>query len=473
MRHSPLDGGSGRTTEPDAGIRVTALDTVPDLAELHRSDPSDYPYLLKSVSSADAQTGCDVLFCRPTGILRLDWQRDAFVLSASGSAPSPDGVNFLAALNNWFADEAHQGPAHALPFVGGWFLYLGYELAAQIEPVLKLPMSNSEPIAVACRVVEAIVVVHDAQGRTAFHVREVGAEGPVVFDAINATKSSIPAQREPVQVVMTESPPDAFTDAVQAALDAIGEGQVYQANLSRSWSGRMQGGASLDLFDRLCAVNPAPFAGLADFGDFKVISSSPERLVQVSQRRVSARPIAGTRPRGRTAAEDQALVSELLGTPKEQAEHVMLIDLARNDLGRVCQAGSVHVDEYMSIESYAHVHHIVSNVTGELLDTAGPGEVIASVFPGGTITGCPKVRCMQLIADLEGEPRGAYTGSIGYLNLNGDMDLNILIRTFSWRAGQLSCRAGAGIVADSRPIRELDETRHKARGLLRAVGGES
>ena len=184
---------------------------------------------------------------------------------------------------------------------------------------------------------------------------------------------------------------------------------------------------------------------------------------------ISTRPIAGTRPRGEDERSDQGLARELRAHPKEQAEHVMLIDLERNDLGRICEPGSVEVDEFMVLESYAHVHHIVSNVRGRLRSDISPGQVIAAVFPGGTITGCPKVRCMQIIGELEGEARGAYTGSLGYLNRDGSMDLNILIRSMEFRADSLVLRAGAGIVADSIPERELEETRAKARGVLRAL----
>jgi anthranilate synthase component I len=203
-----------------------------------------------------------------------------------------------------------------------------------------------------------------------------------------------------------------------------------------------------------------------------VASSSPERLVSVRDGWVATRPIAGTRPRGTDSASDIDLARELHAHPKERAEHVMLIDLERNDLGRVCEAGTVHVDEFMTIESYAHVHHIVSNVRGRLRSDVTPGQVLAAVFPGGTITGCPKVRCMQIIAELEGTPRGAYTGSLGYLNRDGSMDSNILIRSLEIRGSEVALRAGAGIVADSIPERELDEARAKARGVLRALSEE-
>ncbi len=191
--------------------------------------------------------------------------------------------------------------------------------------------------------------------------------------------------------------------------------------------------------------------------------------MRVRGRQVDTRPIAGTRPR--LGGIDSRSIVELTGSAKERAEHVMLIDLERNDLGRICEPGTVHVDEFMVVESYAHVHHIVSNVSGRLRAEVAPGDVVRALFPGGTITGCPKVRCMQLIGDLEGVGRGAYTGAMGYLARDGSLDLNILIRTMTLHEGRLEWRAGAGIVADSEPQRELEETRAKARGLLRSVGG--
>ena len=193
------------------------------------------------------------------------------------------------------------------------------------------------------------------------------------------------------------------------------------------------------------------------------------RLLSVRGGVASTRPIAGTRPRSENDARDNSLSAELFSHPKELAEHVMLIDLERNDLGRVCDAGTVEVDEMMVLESYAHVHHIVSNVKGRLRDDVMPGQAIAAVFPGGSITGCPKIRCMEIIAELEQEPRGAYTGSFGYLNRDGSLDLNILIRTMVKQGNKLTFRAGAGIVADSDPCAELEETRAKAKGLLKAL----
>jgi anthranilate synthase component 1 len=227
------------------------------------------------------------------------------------------------------------------------------------------------------------------------------------------------------------------------------------------------------LYRALRRANPAPFAALAELGEFAVLSSSPERLLQVRGRTASTRPIAGTRPRGSDAAADAALKHELTLNEKERAEHVMLVDLERNDLGRICAGGTVEVDEYMIVETYATVHHIVSNVRGRLREDVTPGQAIAAVFPGGTITGCPKVRCMQILAGLEREPRDAYTGSLGYLGRDGAMDLNILIRTLTLRYGEIGFRTGAGIVADSTAEAELAETRAKAHGILKALGEAS
>ncbi len=261
-----------------------------------------------------------------------------------------------------------------------------------------------------------------------------------------------------------------FLDGVARIHEHLRAGDVFQVNLSREWRARCAAkpGAA-ELYVALRRANPAPFAGLLQMDDWAIASSSPERLIEIRGDLAQTRPIAGTRPRD---GDDVIKLRELIGHPKERAEHVMLIDLERNDLGRICEPGSVVVDELMALESYAHVHHIVSNVSGRLRAGTTPGEAIGAVFPGGTITGCPKVRCMQIIADLERCGRGAYTGSFGYLNRDGDLDLNILIRTLTLHGDAVSLRAGAGIVADSVAARELDETRAKARGMLRALGSE-
>jgi anthranilate/para-aminobenzoate synthase component I len=218
-------------------------------------------------------------------------------------------------------------------------------------------------------------------------------------------------------------------------------------------------------------VNPSPFFGLFEAGDFSIVSGSPERLLRLDGRTLQTRPIAGTRRRGRDPRQDRELSAELLLSEKERAEHVMLVDLERNDLGRVCEFGSVHVDELMALENYSHVKHIVSNVRGMLREDLDACDALAACFPGGTITGAPKVRCAQIIDELENVARGPYTGSLGYFSFTGDMDFNILIRSLVVKDGFASLHAGAGIVSDSDPTREYHETLHKAEGVLEAVFG--
>jgi len=259
-----------------------------------------------------------------------------------------------------------------------------------------------------------------------------------------------------------------FETMVRRALAYIRAGDIFQANLSQRFTASWRGSA-FRLYQALRRINPSPFACFLSSEELSVVSCSPERLVRVQEGRADTRPIAGTRPRGMTPAEDALQSLELLLSEKERAEHVMLVDLARNDLGRVCAAGSVGVTELMALEAYSHVHHIVSDVSGELRPAVGAAEVIRALFPGGTITGCPKVRCMEIVRELEPVARGLYTGSLGYLGFDGTMDLNIAIRTMTIQQEQLSFHAGAGIVADSDPEREYHETLAKAAALRAAL----
>ncbi len=443
-----------------------------DLATLHRHNPKRYPFLLESVADGNALGRYDLLFAFPQATLRLD---------AGGALAGPEtGTDgFLAAFDRWQRAEAvAAGAAGDTPFAGGWFLMLGYELAAEIEPSLALATDPALPIAVATRI--PIAIIRDRRTRQAWIVAEA---------AFAAQAADVRADLERVEVHapdpdgllenslledgLVEDDPELFTSAVRQAQRHIVAGDIFQANLSRQWHGRLRPGVRpVDLYERLRRTNPAPFAGLAVFDDMAVISSSPERLLRIRDGFAETRPIAGTRPRRPGDAADEPDRADLLGDPKERAEHVMVIDLERNDLGRICRAGSVTVDEFMVMESYSHVHHIVSNISGCLSDSATPGQIIAAMFPGGSITGCPKVRCMQIISELEGRPRGVYTGAMGYMNRDGSGDLSILIRCMTVTGEKLSLATGCGIVTDSDPARELAETRAKARGLLLALGGD-
>ena len=439
-----------------------------DLLPLAAAHPERYPALLESVARGNDRARYDILFAFVQGEIRL---------GAGGRTCDAHGrvvaAGFLEALDEaWREQRCAHERSNELPFRGGWLLYLGYELAAEIEPSLRLPAPRDSalPTALALRCPAAIVVdhVHHCTVLVAEHGYGELLDTMQADLAASTDLSYAPAPIARAEVEDDE--PAHFLDGVERVHEHLRAGDVFQLNLSREWRARFgQAPPPAQLYGALRAANPAPFAGLLQQPDWAIASSSPERLIEIHGDRVQTRPIAGTRPRF-AGDDDAARVRELVGHPKERAEHVMLIDLERNDLGRICVPGSVIADEIMSVESYAHVHHIVSNVRGQLRAGTTPGQAIRAVFPGGTITGCPKVRCMQIIAELEGTGRGAYTGSLGYLNRDGDLDLNILIRSLTQQGDRVRFRAGAGIVADSDAARELDETRAKARGLLRALG---
>jgi anthranilate synthase component 1 len=385
---------------------------------------------------------------------------------------SAAATTFSGALDQWWRSLALplEVATAQWPFRGGWILYLAYEFARELEPTLTLPAAAADaPLAVAMRVPAALLL--DAASGRLNALAEPGSDS--LLDILEADCAryrghALDHEALPTAAILEDDPRE-FERAVTRAHEYIAAGDIYQANLSRRWRVRFEAPAApAAIYQQLRRANPAPFAAWADLPGLVLFSSSPERLVQVQGARIETRPIAGTRPRSRQLGADSAEQAGLLAHPKERAEHVMLIDLERNDLGRICQPGTVEVSEFMVTESYAHVHHIVSGVRGLLRPGLAPGAVLRALFPGGTITGCPKYRSMQIIGELEGAPRGAYTGSLGYLNRDGSMDLNILIRTLSASRGQLEFRAGAGIVADSNFARELEETRAKARGLLRA-----
>ena len=440
-----------------------------DLLPLARARPDRYPGLLESAAPGPSARW-DILFAFPEDCLMLG--DDGVVRDASGH---DRGARFLDALDAAWRAGCDGSLADAgLPFIGGWLLYLGYELAREVEPSLRLPAAQDTrmPVALALRCPAAILV--DRIGGCTWLVAEPGREGLLdtmrrdLEEAASNFDVPLPAMRE-----CREDDPRGFLDGVARVHEYLRAGDTFQVNLSRAWHARFDTApVPAALFAALRKANPAPFAGLLQQPGWSIASSSPERLLDVRGGIAQTRPIAGTRPR--IAGEDDAArMAELLGHAKERAEHVMLVDLERNDLGRVCEPGSVHVDEMMVVESFAHVHHIVSNVRGRLRPEVTPGQAIAALFPGGTITGCPKVRCMQIIAGLEGVARGAYTGSLGYLSRNGNLDLNILIRTMVLEDDRLGFRAGAGIVVNSEAEHELAETRAKAHGLLRALGRDA
>ncbi|MBL8864365.1 MAG: aminodeoxychorismate synthase component I, partial [Planctomycetia bacterium] len=275
----------------------------------------------------------------------------------------------------------------------------------------------------------------------------------------------VAGQRPAVQSNFTR---EGYIAAVRRVIDYIHAGDVFQVNLSQRLLAPLSE-RPLDLYGRLRERCPSPFGCYFDIGDFQILSASPEQFLKVSDGEVVTRPIKGTRPRGRTPEDDAALLRDLTTNPKDRAENVMIVDLLRNDLGRVCEYGSIRVPRVCEVESYNYVHHLVSEVRGRLRSNLTPWDLLRATFPGGSVTGAPKVRAMEIIAELEPTARGPYCGSVGFVGFDGTMDSNILIRTFTAGRGRLQFPVGGGIVADSDPEREYEETLHKAAGLLRAL----
>lgn len=426
------------------------LEGIPDLLAVHALKPDSYPYLLASNSCGEGNSRYSILLSYPQSIIS-QWYGDEDCLSSIA------------------IDVANPKSHSDLPFCGGWFVFLSYEYAQIVEPGVEFfPQQSSLPIAFKARIPAAIIVDHEQD--KAYIIVEDESENLLTTMLADIAKAGIYDPGELAVGQISEDDPEHYIDFIIKAKQYIRDGDIFQTNLSRKWQVEFEQQCDpIALYHSLSHSNPAQFSALVKYNDQYIISSSPERLVSAKNGVAQSRPIAGTHPRGETPQEDRELSNHLLAHPKEQAEHVMLIDLVRNDLGRFCQAGSIHVTEKMVLESYQYVHHIVSNIEGTIRTDQSVADVIHAVFPGGTITGCPKVRCMEIISEFEQAPREAYTGSLGYISLDGQMDLNILIRTLLYRKNQVSFRTGGGIVYDSVPEKELMETKHKARGLLNAI----
>jgi len=365
-------------------------------------------------------------------------------------------------------------------FQGGFVAALAYELATQFEPVTAAPADPEVPLLTLLDASE--VLVHDAAtgrltvvvlaaggGASAHRVARARAQALAAawFHAVATPAASAPASAAPAVSLRASLDEPAFVRAVERAQAYIAAGDTYQVNLST----RLEVPAvdPLAAYEAMRAGNPSPYMGFARLPGAALACGSPELLVSVDAGRVASRPIAGTRPRGADEAADLAWARELAGDTKERAEHLMLVDLLRNDVGRVSAPGTVRVPEFMAVERYSHVMHLVSQVEGDLAAGATPADVIRALFPGGTITGAPKVRTMQVIAELEPVARAFYTGSFGWIGASGDLCLNIIIRSLWTAEGRAFVQAGAGVVADSQPRREHAESWRKAQAPLLAA----
>lgn len=388
----------------------------------------------------------------------------------------------LAALKRW--SREHRAPKLAgwPAFQGGLVVALGYELATQFEPVRSAPVDVPTPSAVFLEAMEVctfdaatqeliVAVLGRADGDLGASQRSARQRALALaaawFAAGALPAPTFAAAPAPVLVQSASLSAETFQAAVRVAQAYIAAGDTYQVNLSSRWEVPAIDPALA--YEALRQANPSPYMGLLRLPGGTLTCGSPELLVEVCGVKIASRPIAGTRPRGVDAAADLAWSQELSGDTKERAEHLMLVDLLRNDVGRVSAPGSVHVPEFMAVERYSHVMHLVSQVEGRLAVGAGPAEVVRALFPGGTVTGAPKVRTMQIIAELEPVARGFYTGSVGWVGASGDLCLNIIIRSLWSTAGRCFVQAGAGIVADSHPHREHAEAWRKAQAPLLAA----
>jgi para-aminobenzoate synthetase component I len=374
--------------------------------------------------------------------------------------------------------ETNDLPAH-LPFTGGWLGWLGYELAWEIE---KLPdlAPDSLPFPIAYWYAPSVFAILDHWEQVLYLVAPTGEELDGLVEKLGRGGYFGYAQYKEGERgrggdIVTRQQLDFWTSeaeyqqAILRAQQYIQAGDIFQANISLRFSTETKLD-SWEIYQRLQQINPSPFASYWQTPWGAMMSCSPERLVQLQQQQAQTRPIAGTRKRGKDLESDLLLAQKLATNTKEIAEHIMLVDLERNDLGRVCRSGTIEVDELLAIERYSHVMHLVSNVTGELGSEFDSIDLIRAMFPGGTITGCPKVRCMEIIAELEPFPRNLFYGSCGYLDRRGNLDLNILIRTLLYHKGTVWGQVGAGIVADSHPELEWHEALQKAAAQIAALG---
>ncbi|MBF0115928.1 MAG: anthranilate synthase component I [Magnetococcales bacterium] len=459
------------------------LDT-PVSAFLKVAQDEPYAFLLESVHGGEKWGRYSILGIQPTAIFTISGQ-EVTIQYPGQPTQTLTGQDPIHLLRQFMA-QYQPVPVPDLPrFHGGAVGYFGYDMIRAFE---KIPDQNPHPLSTpdALFLIADLVLIFDNLLGKLKVVANTFIDPKVPLDTlyqqacariqqiVQRLQQAVPAQSlTPVPVVgeqefQCEMSAEQFKQAVEAAKEYIRAGDIFQVVLSQRFSTPFHH-SPITLYRALRASNPSPYLFILRLGDFSLVGSSPEILVRQEGDLVTVRPIAGTRRRGATPEQDLALEKELLADPKEIAEHIMLVDLGRNDLGRVSQFGTVRVTEQFVIERYSHVMHIVSNVEGRLQPGLDPLAVVAATFPAGTVSGAPKIRAMEIIDELEVSRRGPYAGTVGYLSFSGNMDLAITIRTAIIKNNTLYVQTGAGIVADSLPEREYEETREKARAIFRAV----
>ncbi len=450
---------------------------------LRRRDHASHTFLLESVEGGESVGRYSFIGGAPRAILR-SWGRRTEIQFADGARTVVADTDPLDALRDFMRRFRPVHEPSLPPFTGGAVGFLGYDCIAQFEP--RVPVRTDAALRAPDMVfmVTDALIVFDRVRHTLKIIANAFVEGDPeqAYDEARRTIASLlEALREPLPRSLTDIHPPAdppeprstmtrpeFEAAVRKAQEYIRAGDIIQTVLSHRFEVDFAGD-SIDVYRALRLINPSPYMFLLDLGDSSLIGSSPEIHVRSENGRVEVRPIAGTRPRAADPAEDRRLEQELLADPKERAEHIMLVDLARNDLGRVCAAGTVRVPELMVVERYSHVMHIVSDVTGTLAPGRDGFDLMRATFPAGTVSGAPKIRAMEIIAGLEKSRRGPYAGAVGYFSFDGNLDSCITIRTIVLDEGKACVQAGAGIVADSAPGREYEETCNKARAMMKAL----
>jgi len=448
------------------------------------ASPSQPSFLLESGVSLSSGSRYSFLGCSPIATIAND-----------GTAMYGPMKDPFAALRQAIAGPRIERTPDLPPFFGGAVGYFSYDFVRYFETLPSMASKDLQIPDLHFALFDLVAAIDHKKNRIQLLYcppmeRFLGEARDKLYreglDRLAECEAKLTSVTAPDQILGSidqlsfspEQTKDEYLHRVSRCQQYITAGDIYQANISHRFSMQIpeQYRTGTDrlryeqaLYRQLRKVNPSPFSGILHFDDLSLISSSPERLVRLQGRRADTRPIAGTRPRGFTEADDRRLVRELLANKKERAEHLMLVDLERNDLGRVCAFGSVHVDQFMAVEQYSHVSHIVSNISGTLRPEATPIDLIRATFPGGTITGVPKIRCMEIIEELEPVRRGPYTGSFGYIGWNGDLDLNIIIRTLALSGGHGYLQVGAGIVADSDPAKEYEETLYKAQAFFSSL----
>ena len=437
--------------------------------KLRASAPGDPAFLLESADQGQRMGRYSFIGLRPSSVLR--WKL------SDGGDPYAIAAQMVADID--------QAPVAGLPpFVGGLVGYFGYDLVRTVEP-LGEPNPDQLGLPDMALMQSDLLVIFDHLRHTLTILVNIAVvEGEPIDDAYSAAEETIAGLRELLAGPLPPIKPDAearsapsfksnftreqFESAVARIVEYIHAGDAFQVVPSQRWTADLEVDP-FSIYRGLRVVNPSPYMYYLDFGDFQVVGASPEPLLTVTGREASTRPIAGTRARGATVAEDLELASGLLADEKERAEHVMLVDLGRNDLGRVCEYGSVVVDSMMQVESYSHVMHIVSSVTGTLRPEVGALDALRAILPAGTLSGAPKVRAMEIIDEVEPVKRGGYGGAIGYLGYTGDLDTCIHIRTVVCSDGKVHVQAGGGTVADAVPQYEYDESVNKSKAVMRAI----